>query len=126
MNSLSALLRRHVTLAASLFLASLAVAQNSLNAQLPLPATTPSPRAGLLGSNYILLDVARVDQKAANGSTTGANLGANFAPADFADITTTLTWAKQRDWPDNGNLYQFGVDFTPHLNLGRAKPFVVG
>src|SRR5262249_27933121 len=57
---------------------------------------------------------------------TGANLGANFAPADFADITTTFAWAHQKDWPDNGNIYQFGIDCTPHLTLGRVKPFVVG
>jgi hypothetical protein len=126
MNSLLVALRRHLMLASVFAFASLAIAQTALNSQLPLPATTTPPRAGLIGTSFLFLDAARVEQSHANGTTTGVTFGANFAPVEFADLTTNFAWARQRNWPDNGNLYQFGVDCTPHLNFGRVKPFVVG
>jgi hypothetical protein len=127
MKSLLVAFRRHLTLASVFAFASLAAAQASLNSQLPLPATTPPPLpSGLLGNSYLFLDASRVDQSHANGSTTGATFGLNLAAAEFVDITTTFGWAKQRDWPDSGNIYQFGVDCTPHLNFGRVKLFGVG
>jgi hypothetical protein len=125
MKFVSVLLRRQVALA-GFVVASAAFAQVNLNTQLPLPSTTPPPRAGLIGTNYFALDAARVDQKAANGNTTGAALAANLAANEIADVTFTLAWAKQRDWPDNGNIYQFGIDLTPHLRFGHVTPFLVG
>jgi hypothetical protein len=126
MKSRSVLLRPCLLLAGCLAFAAVAAAQVSIDSVLPLPAATPPPRTGLIGSDYLFLDAARVDQKSGGGSTTGAMLGVNFAPTEVADLTLNLAWVRQSDWPDNGNLYQLGVDVTPHLNLGRAKPFLVG
>lgn len=103
----------------------LASAQTNLGAQLPLPATTPPARQGLLGASYFLADIGAVKERHGNGRTYGPTVGVNLAVVENVDLTTTVAYAKQHEWPDNGNLFQLGADWNFHLNLGALKPFVV-
>jgi hypothetical protein len=124
MNLTPSFVRRYVALLL-LAAAPFASAQVSLNSQLPLPPKTPPPPEGLLGQNYVLADFAGVEQRNGSGRTYGVNLGANFAATENADATINLVYAHQSQWPDAGSLYQLGVDWTFHLNIGRVKPFAV-
>ncbi len=49
----------------------------------------------------------------------------NYSLLENIDLTLTFAYARQRNWPDNGNLYQLGSDWTGHLTFGRVRPFGV-
>lgn len=100
-------------------------AQGSLASQLPLPPATAPAREGLIGQSYYLFDFSTVEDRLGNGRTFGPAIGANFAVHENADVTSTLTYAKQRDWPDNGNLFVFNLDWTAHAKFGQAQPFLI-
>jgi hypothetical protein len=79
----------------------------------------------LLGANYALIDIGAVNERHGSGRTYGPTVGLNLALTENADLTTTVAYAKQRDWPDSGNLVQLGGDWNFYLNYGHWKPFVV-
>jgi hypothetical protein len=125
MKSLRVFARRRIAWLGLIVLPAFAPAQVNLNSQLPLPTTKPALRQGQLGESYLLLDLTRSEQRGGSGSNFGPSFGANFAVTEHADITTTVTRVQQSDWPDSGGIYQLGMDWTLHLNIGRAKPFAV-
>jgi len=107
-----------------LVLAALAPALRA-QASLAAPAPTATERdEGLLGQTYSFLDFNYVGQHGGPGHTGGPTLGANLAVGDNADVTMNFSYARQTQWPDDGHLYQLGVDTTVYARIHGVKPFL--
>lgn len=124
MNSLLAILRLMPVL---LCLAALPPAiRGQVSATSPLPTSAGSERReGLIGQTYTFLDLSYVDQKDGPGHTFGPTLGSNLAVTDYADVTANFSYSRQSQWPDDGSLYQIGVDTTIYHRIKRVKPFLL-